>query len=170
MLWKNNYPFPPFLHYPVAVQKHSPEDFLLCDVIGKPIQQPDGAIKWETECRRSVAPWECPLLLVDMWRPKDGFERRFEIQRKEDYEREEREREKEREREGENYQGMCGTQQADSICIQTTQGQTDRCSDGLSGQQACAGGETECHQGVDRKKASVVPVEGTQSSGGASVT
>lgn len=107
MLWKNNYPFPPFLHYPVAVQKHSPEDFLLCDVIGKPIQQPDGAIKWETECRRSVAPWECPLLLVDMWRPKDGFERRFEIQRKEDYEREEKEREKEREREGENYQGMC---------------------------------------------------------------
>lgn len=71
----------------------------MCDVIGKPIQQPDGAIKWETECRRIVAPWECPLLLVDMWRPKDGYERRFEIQRKEDYEREERE--KEREREGE---------------------------------------------------------------------
>uniref|UniRef100_I3K4V0 Ras interacting protein 1 n=1 Tax=Oreochromis niloticus TaxID=8128 RepID=I3K4V0_ORENI len=89
-----------------VLQKHSPEDFLLCDVIGKPIQQPDGAIKWETECRRSVAPWECPLLLVDMWRPKDGFERRFEIQRKEDYEREELEREKEREREGENYQGV----------------------------------------------------------------
>ncbi|CAN9513696.1 unnamed protein product [Ophioblennius macclurei] len=87
-----------------VLQKHSPEDFLLCDVIGKPIQQPDGAIKWETECRRSVAPWECPLLLVDMWRPKEGFERRFEIQRKEDYEREERERELEREREGENYQ------------------------------------------------------------------
>lgn len=53
-----------------------------------------------------MAPWECPLLLVDMWRPKDGFERRFEIQRKEDYEREEMEREKEREREGENYQGI----------------------------------------------------------------
>ena len=108
MLWKNNYPPPsssPFLHYLLVLQKHSPEDFLLCDVIGKPIQQPDGAIKWETECRRSVAPWECPLLLVDMWRPKDGFERRFEIQRKEDYEREEMEREKEREREGENYQG-----------------------------------------------------------------
>lgn len=47
-----------------------------------------------------------------MWRPKDGFERRFEIQRREDYEREEREREKEREREGENYQGMFSTQQA----------------------------------------------------------
>ncbi|CAJ1062453.1 ras-interacting protein 1-like [Xyrichtys novacula] len=89
-----------------VLQKHSPEDFLLCDVIGKPIPQPDGAIKWETECRRSVAPWECPLLLVDMWRPKDGFERRFEIQRKEDYEREELEREREREREGENYQGV----------------------------------------------------------------
>ncbi|XP_056301021.1 ras-interacting protein 1 isoform X2 [Pseudoliparis swirei] len=89
-----------------VLQKYSPEDFLLCDVIGNPIQQPDGAIKWETECRRSVAPWECPLLLVDMWRPKDGFERRFEIQRKDDYEREEREKEKEREREGENHQGV----------------------------------------------------------------
>ncbi|XP_077431718.1 ras-interacting protein 1 [Vanacampus margaritifer] len=85
-----------------VLQKHIPEDFLLCDVIGKPIQQPDGALKWETECRRNVAPWECPLLLADMWRPKDGFERRFEIQRKEDYEREE----KEREREGESYQGV----------------------------------------------------------------
>lgn len=79
----------------------------MCDVIGKPIQQPDGAIKWETECRRSVAPWECPLLLVDMWRPKEGYERRFEIQRKDDYEREERERE--REREGEQ-QGASNTQ------------------------------------------------------------
>ncbi|XP_024917491.1 LOW QUALITY PROTEIN: ras-interacting protein 1 [Cynoglossus semilaevis] len=89
-----------------VVQKHSPEDFLLCDVIGKPIQQPDGAVTWETECRRSVAPWECPLLLVDMWRPKDGFERRFEIQRREDYEREEKEREREREKEGESHQGV----------------------------------------------------------------
>ncbi|XP_038832265.1 ras-interacting protein 1-like isoform X2 [Salvelinus namaycush] len=91
-----------------ALQKHSPEDFLLCDVIGKPIQQPDGAVQWETECRRGVAEWECPLLLVDMWRPKDGFERRFEIQRRDDYEKEEREREKEkeREREGENHTGV----------------------------------------------------------------
>lgn len=100
---------PPLFHYFVVVQKYSPEDFLLCDVIGKPNLQPDGAIKWETECRRSVAPWECPLLLVDMWRPKDGFERRFEIQRKEDYEREERDREKLRENEEENCQGQFET-------------------------------------------------------------
>ncbi|XP_051720417.1 ras-interacting protein 1 [Ctenopharyngodon idella] len=89
-----------------ALQKYSPEDFLLCDVIGKPIQQPDGAIKWQTECRRGVASWECPLQLVDMWRPKDGFERRFEIQRLDEYEREEKEKEKERERDGESYQGV----------------------------------------------------------------
>ncbi|XP_036394019.1 ras-interacting protein 1 [Megalops cyprinoides] len=86
-----------------AFHKPSPEDFLLCDVIGKPIQQPDGTVRWETECRRGVASWECPLLLIDMWKPKEGFERRFEIQRKEDYEREERAKEKERERDGENY-------------------------------------------------------------------
>ncbi|XP_077065910.1 ras-interacting protein 1 [Siphateles boraxobius] len=89
-----------------ALQKYSPEDFLLCDVIGKPIPQPDGAIKWQTECRRGVASWECPLQLVDMWRPKDGFERRFEIQRLDEYEREEKEKEKERERDGESYQGV----------------------------------------------------------------
>lgn len=77
----------------------------MCDVIGKPIHQPDGTFQWETECRRGVAPWECPLVLVDMWRPKDGFERRFEIQRRDDYEREEINREKDREREGENSQG-----------------------------------------------------------------
>ncbi|KAJ8392866.1 hypothetical protein AAFF_G00070700 [Aldrovandia affinis] len=86
-----------------AFQKPSPEDFLLCDVIGKPILQPDGTVQWETECRRGVASWECPLLLIDMWKPKEGFERRFEFQRKDDYEREEREKEKERERDGENY-------------------------------------------------------------------
>ncbi|XP_073728114.1 ras-interacting protein 1 [Misgurnus anguillicaudatus] len=89
-----------------ALQKYSPEDFLLCDVIGKPIQQPDGAIEWQTECRRSVASWECPLQLVDMWRPKEGFERRFEIQRLDEYEREEKEKEKQRERDGESYQGV----------------------------------------------------------------
>ncbi|KAI4902558.1 hypothetical protein NFI96_021997 [Prochilodus magdalenae] len=88
----------------IVLQKHSPEDFLLCDVIGKPIQQADGGVQWQTECRRGVAPWECPLLLVDMWRPKDGFERRFEIQRRDEYEREEREKERERERDGENFQ------------------------------------------------------------------
>ncbi|XP_072316327.1 ras-interacting protein 1 isoform X2 [Eucyclogobius newberryi] len=87
-----------------VLQKYSPEDFLLCDAIGKPVQRPNGGLQWETECRRSVAPWECPLLLVDMWRPKDGFERRFEIHRRDDYERDERERE--REREGENCQGV----------------------------------------------------------------
>ncbi|XP_064165468.1 ras-interacting protein 1 [Anguilla rostrata] len=86
-----------------AFHKPSPDDFLLCDVIGKPIVQPNGTIRWETECRRGVASWECPLLLIDMWKPKEGFERRFEIQRKDDYEREERAKEKERKRDGENY-------------------------------------------------------------------
>ncbi|KAG1947831.1 unconventional myosin-Vc [Pimephales promelas] len=41
-----------------------------------------------------------------MWRPKDGFERRFEIQRLDEYEREEKEKERERERDGESYQGV----------------------------------------------------------------
>lgn len=67
-----------------------------------------------------------------MWRPKDGFERRFEIQRKEDYEREELEREKEREREGENYQGTYEMQQIGTVArkekndhLCTAQGKAD---------------------------------------------
>ncbi|KAJ8287824.1 hypothetical protein COCON_G00004830 [Conger conger] len=86
-----------------AFHKPSPDEFLLCDVIGKPTVQPDGAVQWETECRRGVASWERPLLLIDMWKPKEGFERRFEIQRKDDYEREERTKERERKRDGENH-------------------------------------------------------------------
>ncbi|TRY84963.1 hypothetical protein DNTS_019032 [Danionella cerebrum] len=89
-----------------ALQKYSPEDFLLCDVIGKPIHEADGAVTWQTECRRGVASWECPLQLVDMWRPKEGFERRFEIQRLDEYEREEKEKQRERERDGETHQGV----------------------------------------------------------------
>ncbi|KAJ8289916.1 hypothetical protein GJAV_G00006720 [Gymnothorax javanicus] len=85
------------------VHKPSPEDFLLCDVIGRPIVRHDGTIRWETECRRGVASWECPLLLLDMWKPKEGFERRFEIQRKDDYERAERMKERERKRDEQSH-------------------------------------------------------------------
>lgn len=164
MLWEKNYPLSPLFHYFVVVQKHSPEDFLLCDVIGKPIQQPDGAIKWKTECRRSVAPWECPLLLVDMWRPKDGFERRFEIQRRDEYEREEREREKEREREEENCQGQF---RIDSdVAFPTMQNHTDP---PWTHRQAYAGGAAGCLQEAAKRRLSVVTALGTVSSGGASV-
>lgn len=74
-----------------------------------------------------------------MWRPKDGFERRFEIQRKEDYEREERE--KEREREGETYQGMfnaTGRYVSVQNLLFTMYGQTDRSSKYLSNRCALA--------------------------------
>lgn len=156
---------PPLFHYLVVVQKYSPEDFLLCDVIGKPILQPDGAIKWETECRRSVAPWECPLLLVDMWRPKEGFERRFEIQRKDEYEQEERDREKEREREEENCQGQFKI--FFRCTFSTTQNRTDR---SRTHQQVYAGGAAGCPQEAGKRSLSVVTVLGTASSGEASAT
>lgn len=99
-----------------------------------------------------------------MWRPKDGFERRFEIQRKEDYEREEREKENEREREGENYQGMFKTQQAGMLACKE---KSDRF---CAGPQLCAGVGAGCHQGAGQRTVNAVTVEGTRSSGGASVT
>ncbi|XP_069039099.1 ras-interacting protein 1 [Lepisosteus oculatus] len=89
-----------------ARRKPSPEDFVLCDVVGRPLPGPAGGIDWQAKCRRGVASWERPLLLLDMWRPKEGYERRFEIRRREEYEQEEREREAQRDREGAGYTGV----------------------------------------------------------------
>ncbi|MBN3322907.1 RAIN protein, partial [Atractosteus spatula] len=91
---------------PTARRKPRPEDFVLCDVVGRPLPGPAGGIDWQAKCRRGVASWERPLLLLDMWRPKEGYERRFEIRRREEYEQEEREREAQRDREGAGYAGV----------------------------------------------------------------
>ncbi|XP_058874393.1 ras-interacting protein 1-like [Acipenser ruthenus] len=83
-------------------------DFVLCDVIGRPLSEGLGAelgggAGWTAECRRGVASSERPLLLMEMWRPKEGFERRFEIRRRDECEREE-----ERKRRGEEEENTAG--------------------------------------------------------------
>ncbi|XP_039597376.1 ras-interacting protein 1 [Polypterus senegalus] len=79
------------------------DDFVLCDVIGRSRSEAKVHLVssgWVAECRRALSGSERPLLLMEMWRPKEGFERRFEIRRRDDFEREERER-LEKERKGE---------------------------------------------------------------------
>ncbi|MGH0114522.1 UNVERIFIED_CONTAM: hypothetical protein FKN15_019662 [Acipenser sinensis] len=52
--------------------------YVLCDVIGRLGEEH----QWKTECFRVVGDNERPLMLQSLWKPKEGFSRRFEIQRK----------------------------------------------------------------------------------------
>ncbi|XP_030645942.1 ras-associating and dilute domain-containing protein-like [Chanos chanos] len=61
-----------------CLEKEDPRDYVLCDVIGK-----IGADhQWKTECFRVVGDLERPLVLQSLWKPKEGFSRRFEIQKR----------------------------------------------------------------------------------------
>lgn len=51
---------------------------MLCDAIG----QPAADSPWRRECFRVVGDHERPLMLQSLWKPKEGFSRRFEIQRR----------------------------------------------------------------------------------------
>ncbi|XP_051904135.1 ras-associating and dilute domain-containing protein-like [Hippocampus zosterae] len=50
--------------------------YVLCDVIG----QTGTGGQWRRECFRVVGDHEKPLVLQSLWKPKEGFSRRFEIQ------------------------------------------------------------------------------------------
>uniref|UniRef100_A0A671QV11 Ras-associating and dilute domain-containing protein-like n=1 Tax=Sinocyclocheilus anshuiensis TaxID=1608454 RepID=A0A671QV11_9TELE len=60
-----------------SLSKEDADDYVLCDVIGCVGNQ-----CWRTECVRVVGDHEKPLLLQSLWKPREGFARRFEIQRK----------------------------------------------------------------------------------------
>ncbi|XP_029363886.1 ras-associating and dilute domain-containing protein-like isoform X2 [Echeneis naucrates] len=59
-----------------CLEKEDPNDYVLCDVIG----QMGGDSQWKRECFRVVGDNEKPLMLQSLWKPKEGFSRRFEIQ------------------------------------------------------------------------------------------
>ncbi|XP_038676960.1 ras-associating and dilute domain-containing protein [Scyliorhinus canicula] len=62
-----------------SVSKKCAGEYLLCDVIGRF----EGVDKhWRTECLRALGDNEKPLLLQDLWKPKEGFARRFELRRR----------------------------------------------------------------------------------------
>uniref|UniRef100_A0AAV2KD26 Uncharacterized protein n=1 Tax=Knipowitschia caucasica TaxID=637954 RepID=A0AAV2KD26_KNICA len=60
-----------------CLEKEEPRDYVLCDVIGRSVET-----QWKRECFRVVGDAEKPLVLQSLWKPKDGFSRRFEIQRR----------------------------------------------------------------------------------------
>ncbi|KAF7243120.1 Ras-associating and dilute domain-containing protein [Varanus komodoensis] len=57
--------------------------YVLCDVIGKFV----GSEKqWQTEGLRVLRDNEKPLLIQDLWKPREGFSRRFELWRRSEVE------------------------------------------------------------------------------------
>ncbi|KAL4624409.1 ras-associating and dilute domain-containing protein [Arapaima gigas] len=62
-----------------SLNKASAASYVLCDVIGK-FEGPEK--RWRTECLRALGDSEKPLLLQDLWKPKEGFSRRFELRRR----------------------------------------------------------------------------------------
>uniref|UniRef100_A0A6Q2ZGZ8 Uncharacterized protein n=1 Tax=Esox lucius TaxID=8010 RepID=A0A6Q2ZGZ8_ESOLU len=61
-----------------CLEKEDPNQYVLCDVIG----QTGADHQWKTECFRVVSEHEKPLMLQSLWKPKEGFSRRFEIQKR----------------------------------------------------------------------------------------
>ncbi|KAM9843082.1 ras-associating and dilute domain-containing protein-like [Aulostomus maculatus] len=59
-----------------CLEKEDASDYVLCDVIG----QTSADNQWKRECFRVVGSNEKPLMLQSLWKPKEGFSRRFEIQ------------------------------------------------------------------------------------------
>ncbi|XP_068434289.1 ras-associating and dilute domain-containing protein-like [Clinocottus analis] len=59
-----------------CLEKEDADDYVLCDVIG----QTGADSQWRRECFRVVGDNEKPLTLQSLWKPKEGFARRFEIQ------------------------------------------------------------------------------------------
>ncbi|XP_063798793.1 ras-interacting protein 1 isoform X2 [Pseudophryne corroboree] len=67
-----------------AVADPDTEAFVLCDVVGRFVGH-EG--EWKMEYLRIVGDHERPLVLQEMWKPKAGFSRRFEIRRKQEVEK-----------------------------------------------------------------------------------
>ncbi|KAF7698080.1 ras-associating and dilute domain-containing protein-like [Silurus meridionalis] len=61
-----------------CLEKEDPDAYILCDVIGKT----GIAHQWQTECLRVIGDNEKPLILQSLWKPKEGFCRRFEIHKR----------------------------------------------------------------------------------------
>ncbi|XP_069501615.1 ras-associating and dilute domain-containing protein [Ambystoma mexicanum] len=62
-----------------SLSKELASHYVLCDVIGRF----EGLEKqWQTECLRVLGDNEKPLLIQDLWKPKEGFARRFELRKR----------------------------------------------------------------------------------------
>uniref|UniRef100_UPI0035902BE5 ras-associating and dilute domain-containing protein-like isoform X1 n=1 Tax=Myxine glutinosa TaxID=7769 RepID=UPI0035902BE5 len=59
-----------------SLDRERAADYVLCEVIGK---QSGSEGTWRVECLRLVANHEKPLLLQALWKPRDGYSRRYEL-------------------------------------------------------------------------------------------
>ncbi|XP_056136906.1 ras-associating and dilute domain-containing protein [Lampris incognitus] len=68
-----------------SLNKASAQSYVLCDVIGRLEGGGVGGIGgggWRTECLRAMGDNEKPLLLQELWKPREGHARRFELRRR----------------------------------------------------------------------------------------
>ncbi|XP_026214823.1 ras-associating and dilute domain-containing protein isoform X2 [Anabas testudineus] len=66
-----------------SLNKDAAHSYVLCDVIGR--LDEGGVIGgggWRTECLRALGDNEKPLLLQELWKPREGHARRFELRRR----------------------------------------------------------------------------------------
>uniref|UniRef100_A0A3Q3A4F0 Ras association and DIL domains n=1 Tax=Kryptolebias marmoratus TaxID=37003 RepID=A0A3Q3A4F0_KRYMA len=61
-----------------SLNKDASRSYVLCDVIGRL----EGGGGWRTECLRALGDNEKPLLLQELWKPREGHARRFELRRR----------------------------------------------------------------------------------------
>ncbi|KAM9492855.1 ras-associating and dilute domain-containing protein isoform 1-T1 [Salvelinus alpinus] len=69
-----------------SLNKASAHSYVLCDVIGQ-LEGEEGVGQgggggWRTECLRAMGDNEKPLLLQELWKPREGHARRFELRRR----------------------------------------------------------------------------------------
>ncbi|XP_077462222.1 ras-associating and dilute domain-containing protein isoform X3 [Stigmatopora argus] len=62
-----------------SLNKDGAHSYVLCDVIGR-LEGVGGL--WRTECLRAMGDNEKPLLLQELWKPREGHARRFELRRR----------------------------------------------------------------------------------------
>ncbi|XP_057700036.1 ras-associating and dilute domain-containing protein isoform X3 [Corythoichthys intestinalis] len=62
-----------------SLNKDGAHSYVLCDVIGR--LEGVGSV-WRTECLRALGDNEKPLLLQELWKPREGHARRFELRRR----------------------------------------------------------------------------------------
>ncbi|XP_076003871.1 ras-associating and dilute domain-containing protein [Genypterus blacodes] len=66
-----------------SLNKDGAHAYVLCDVIGR-LEGGGGigGVGWRTECLRALGDNEKPLLLQELWKPREGHARRFELRRR----------------------------------------------------------------------------------------
>ncbi|XP_053783194.1 ras-associating and dilute domain-containing protein isoform X2 [Desmodus rotundus] len=57
--------------------------YVLCDVVGR---SGDSGRQWQAECFRVFGDNEKPLLIQELWKPREGLSRRFELRKRSDVE------------------------------------------------------------------------------------